>query len=359
MKTAPNEPCPCGSGKKYKKCCGAVGATALAEGASYGEHDRTSARRRLEPRVRDLIRGINDLGPDQEHDARWSFEHQRPGQQLFGRYLDQLGELPEDLLCILRDVLEAWVSYDRAGPGGTSVAERLLEDPQLPGGERAYLSTMKATALRIYEAVAVSPGTSVTLRSVLDGDSFTVMERMASRSIQPSEWLAARVVPCGVPGKPEMEAGLLRIPAELRDATLRLARQHRDDTLRDHPGTSTLDADKRLAPALVQLLLGSLFEPPPHAAPAPSASSTAPLDPQVEAALIQPILDRHYRSWVDVPVPALDGKTPRQAAAIPRLRRRLLGMVEELEASHARDLAAKRPSHDPSWMRGELGLPPK
>ena len=25
-KVKPNEPCPCGSGKKYKKCCGAAGA---------------------------------------------------------------------------------------------------------------------------------------------------------------------------------------------------------------------------------------------------------------------------------------------------------------------------------------------
>jgi hypothetical protein len=24
MKVKPNEPCPCGSGKKYKKCCGAL-----------------------------------------------------------------------------------------------------------------------------------------------------------------------------------------------------------------------------------------------------------------------------------------------------------------------------------------------
>nr|MBP7460864.1 SEC-C domain-containing protein [Candidatus Delongbacteria bacterium] len=29
-KIGPNEPCPCGSGKKYKKCCGRVGSNGQA-----------------------------------------------------------------------------------------------------------------------------------------------------------------------------------------------------------------------------------------------------------------------------------------------------------------------------------------
>ncbi len=33
-KVGPNDPCPCGSGKKYKKCCGSVGN---AQATSNGE----------------------------------------------------------------------------------------------------------------------------------------------------------------------------------------------------------------------------------------------------------------------------------------------------------------------------------
>ena len=38
-KVGRNEPCPCGSGKKYKRCCGAAGKAADSPGTTGGTHD--------------------------------------------------------------------------------------------------------------------------------------------------------------------------------------------------------------------------------------------------------------------------------------------------------------------------------
>src|ERR1700721_2723068 len=44
MKTQRNDPCPCGSGKKYKKCCGQTGVEPLSERASPQAVDQPRPR---------------------------------------------------------------------------------------------------------------------------------------------------------------------------------------------------------------------------------------------------------------------------------------------------------------------------
>ncbi len=41
-------------------------------------------------------------------------------------------------------------------------------------------------------------------------------------------------------------------------------------------------------------------------------------------------LTNHYRQWLDLPIPALRGKTPRQAAKDPKLRRQLAAMIRAI-----------------------------
>lgn len=40
---------------------------------------------------------------------------------------------------------------------------------------------------------------------------------------------------------------------------------------------------------------------------------------------------RHWHRWVDEPVPALNGRTPRQAAATPEGRERLEALLTDFE----------------------------
>ncbi len=64
----------------------------------------------------------------------------------------------------------------------------------------------------------------------------------------------------------------------------------------------------------------------------------------------------HYRAWVDEPVPALDGKTPRAAAGIPAYQPRVAELIRGLEGMYQDALRGDQPAYDPTWMWEELGL---
>jgi len=67
-------------------------------------------------------------------------------------------------------------------------------------------------------------------------------------------------------------------------------------------------------------------------------------------------LDEHYRKWIDMEIPALDGLSPRQAARSPAMRTRVVEMLKDLEHMYQQGLERGEASHDPHWMWAELGL---
>lgn len=77
---------------------------------------------------------------------------------------------------------------------------------------------------------------------------------------------------------------------------------------------------------------------------------------EVTESLVLNYMARHYRGWLDHPVPALGDKTPRQAVGDPTLRASLLELLHGLEGYYERALKAGQPAYDPSWMWSELGL---
>lgn len=78
------------------------------------------------------------------------------------------------------------------------------------------------------------------------------------------------------------------------------------------------------------------------------------LPPEVSAELVQRVLQKHYRKWPDEPLPALDGRTPRECAAEPTGRRRLAKLLDSMEALEAQKPPTER--YDFGKLRAELGL---
>ncbi len=79
--------------------------------------------------------------------------------------------------------------------------------------------------------------------------------------------------------------------------------------------------------------------------------------PPAEAArVVAEFKDRHYRAWVDVPVPALGGRTPRHAARLKTLRPRLIDLLKEIENHEARAAGPESPAYDFRWIWRELEL---
>lgn len=76
------------------------------------------------------------------------------------------------------------------------------------------------------------------------------------------------------------------------------------------------------------------------------------IPPELEQALLQDLLDNHYRQWLDKPLPALKGQTPRQAVQNPEGRCLAEDLLRVAEYTHAcQDL-----DYDVSWLRRELKL---
>jgi hypothetical protein len=78
--------------------------------------------------------------------------------------------------------------------------------------------------------------------------------------------------------------------------------------------------------------------------------------PKDAADFVLEFKDRHYRTWADVPLPALGRRTPRDAARDTALRPRLVDLLKQMENMEARGARRGQPAYDFSWLWAELGL---
>jgi hypothetical protein len=89
----------------------------------------------------------------------------------------------------------------------------------------------------------------------------------------------------------------------------------------------------------------------------PGRKSPAPkIPPEVEAAVLQQFLDKHYATWPDIPLPALGGKTPRQAVRTPEGRKQVAEILKQLEFGEEQKRRQGEPFYDVERLRRELRL---
>ncbi len=182
-----NDPCPCGSGRKFKACC------------------------------------LNDPKVPLEQRAGWLYRKimkftLRPPQQALVTDLlhlaDEAGnqETEEDLTPVLADV---------AAFEGGAIAEFVHERGDLlPPDERDLARSWIDSRLTLWEVAEVKPGTSLTVRDTRTGDRLVVTERNASRTLRPGGYLLARVVPVGT--QHQIIGPPLEIELRHRESLLRL-----------------------------------------------------------------------------------------------------------------------------------------
>ena len=445
-----NQPCPCGSGRKYKRCC------------LQAARVRITAEERI--RARQLMSWIAAPGgewADEVEDAAYSFDV--PYAEADSDPRDENPSLDE----VSAEVFESWFVLDREleaeGRLGRPV-DLLLADRSLSSGVRAYLEQAANTRMRLYEVTSLEPGSTVTLRDLHTRREVTVHDKLGSRNMQRWQLLAARVVPEGPSGGPELDLGVLPLPrhvrpwlvakvaAELADAGPPGSGISEDDILRCLPpdihalwlypfgprrvpdlqntdseelvltrvvfevasesaivaalderfeiaapgeswnwirpadgqrqgvvlgfltlagGRLELDVNsaeraergrallEALAPGALRYRVTATTDPEQalkEATPEERAPASGEDRPEEFDDAVLEVLMKHYKPWIDEAIPALDGKTPREAAADKGLRDRLVAMLADLEHAYLRGLAANRPGHDPSWMWSELGL---
>ena len=91
--------------------------------------------------------------------------------------------------------------------------------------------------------------------------------------------------------------------------------------------------------------------------PRTSSASTPDLPPEVIAQAIEQVLHRHYANWADETIPALDGRTPRQAITTPAGLERVKGLLREYEEGERQQSAAQgRPAVSYQFLWDALGI---
>ncbi len=81
-----------------------------------------------------------------------------------------------------------------------------------------------------------------------------------------------------------------------------------------------------------------------------------PLQDDKARALLAAMMRKHLSAWVDQALPALDGRTPREAAATMAGREKVLHLIKDLENAEARKKKAGEPFIDLGSLRDELGI---
>jgi hypothetical protein len=403
---ARNEPCPCGSGRKYKVCCAKRNGHPLRARVPwlFGKLAEFAQR----PAQRDVITeiAIARTGGDPD-DPAWI--HAALGDPLVA-----------DLALFEDGVLERFCD---------------IRGPLLPADELVLARSWIGRPLGLYEVERAVPGASLGLRDLTTGEQVSVTDRSASEGAEVGDLRCARVLAIG--DEHMLAPGVLRIPFTLRDRLLALldtdpggvevaawlaaaegppevtntdgdplvactaSVQVKDpaeaaDLLDEQferesdgwncletresgrllVGTATLDGDMLVVHTNSEARLGRLLDRITGslagwtlldheripAGPGTLDALGAPIGagPSADVAGMAQALDQYMREaeqrWIDESIPALGGATPREAADDPTRRgdlERLLAQFSE----QSKDLPEGTGSFNLDRLRGLLGMP--
>jgi hypothetical protein len=80
------------------------------------------------------------------------------------------------------------------------------------------------------------------------------------------------------------------------------------------------------------------------------------IPPEIQRELVQKVMAEHYRTWPDTPLPALGGKTPRQAVETPEGRSQVAELLKFIENGEERKRRAGEAWFDVSGLKAELQI---
>ncbi len=178
-----NDPCPCGSGKKYKQCHGPIDAAREAE-------------------VR-LLRKANDSLTEKVMDQAAQFADEFSAA--LGRFwnnkyrvseIEQLDDLEERGA----ERFLTWFMFDSADATGRSPIQRLADDPvvlELDPTEETLLPTWADVRLRPYEISDTLKGQGLVANVLWDDTALTIEDQAAARRVEPGEVLIVHLTPVG------------------------------------------------------------------------------------------------------------------------------------------------------------------
>jgi hypothetical protein len=183
-KTGRNDPCPCGSGKKYKRCC--LEKRAVEQSIWLQQRDESDELTTA------MIRYARDAFEDFVGDA-WKDFH-------LGEVSRPFSWTADEQMIFMPYFLFHWDpgsvgKRKRKLPEGGVVAQAFLQTNgrRLTELQRKILEQAMRQPVSFYQVLASKPGESFQLADVLTGSQFEVRERMASQQAKHGDLLYGSV----------------------------------------------------------------------------------------------------------------------------------------------------------------------
>ncbi|UCE52925.1 MAG: SEC-C domain-containing protein [Desulfobacterales bacterium] len=247
MKIGRNDPCPCGSGKKYKKCC--LKKDELKKAISLPK------RRTAEESV-DSLRGKIMKFIDME--------------KLKGCYpaaLDQYWKTPKEGLdpraMVETDMFgfTEWFVHDYVLPdfGKPLITVYLESNPKLTRTELQILKDWQATNISVYQITRVEENNGVYCEDIFTDEEFFIHDISISRSIKQWELLMARKV--WVLDEWQLSAVGATLPPGEKKNIYDFVMGHYLKHLKAHPNTSLSDFLQQKGYLLRQYVITKEVEP--------------------------------------------------------------------------------------------------
>lgn len=225
-----NDLCPCGSGKKYKRCHLPLEEQAPPSPAQVAESTHGLDRRLVENLLQFASRRFPRWNPVDEYEVELGGDAEQ--DQLFAPFVVYH--------CLVDGKPVVQWFRDERGP-------KLSED------ERDWLAAQQRGWLSVWEVTAVTPGESIWLKDALSSEDRLVIEKTGSRLMRPRDAILARVVDyrgasllCGVHGR--------ALPPREADALVRAMK--RELRVRTKP----VAVDRLRDPEIVRLLISRWCE---------------------------------------------------------------------------------------------------
>jgi hypothetical protein len=190
-----NDPCPCGSGKKYKKCCGlnsSEGGFSPAPESWFPDTERTGT---LWDDYMEIIPAIALYG-------KKIMDFEKDGQELENAVADfEKRFRPGEKDGIIDSIFLSWMYFDlRFGKSLETVAERLLDDAMISGLNEpgpTYIRELSESYLTFFEIIAsTARPDAVTVEELGTGERWTVLHVRELFEIEPIPgeiWFSRRV----------------------------------------------------------------------------------------------------------------------------------------------------------------------
>jgi hypothetical protein len=333
-----NDPCWCGSGKKYKHCHWRL---EQAQQGNLVQQERA---------FNSLYNKLIELA----HDVRGEDDFSAAYELYWNNRLDIAA--PEKLDPLrATEFFEFYVFDYSTAENGKTILDLVGERRrgQLTPSEQALLDQWHGSYRSLYQIANVGTD-SVSLRDVLQDREVTIHEQLPPE-LTPGFTLVARVLPVG--DRRHLARGVRPVPVELVDSLV-VYMQRQFQLYQERWYGRTWPDFLRERSYLFNYFLLEQVAPQPIARPEVDHEAEAVRDTvrEMQTGIIVGPLDQHYARWINKPLSAWRNRSLRQMMTTERGRQRVEAILDALEEAEKIKQASGQPFYDVDRLRALLGF---